>query len=333
MGKRHKPRSGSLAYYPRKRAKKETPSFSSMPEMKTEEVKPLNFFGYKAGMTHVIGKNAHSNSVTYGSELSVPCTVIECPPLKVFGVRAYEKTTSGLKSLKEVLVEKTEKHLKKRIKSIGRKKSKHDLKEIENSLGEVSEIRLLVHTQPYATGIGKKKPEVSEIHLSGKVEGQFAFAKDKLGKELKLEEVFKEKQFLDVRGVTKGKGFQGVIKRFGVKMHRPKAKKRRIVGAISPWKPSTVMWTVARPGQMGYHNRTEYNKRIIMLGNKPESINLDGGFPNYGIIKNDFLVLGGSTPGAIKRCIALRQPIRKTEEKKSDVEEVSVIGIKKGEGK
>jgi len=188
----------------------------------------------------------------------------------------------------------------------------------------------LVHTQPHSTGIGKKKPEVSEIHLSGKVEGQFAFSKDKLGKELKLEEVFKEKQFVDVKAVTKGKGFQGVIKRFGVKMHRPKAKKRRIVGSIGPWTPSTVMWTVARPGQMGYHNRTEYNKRVIMLGNKPDSVNPKGGFPYYGIIKNDFLVLSGSTPGIVKRCIALREPIRKTEEKKSNLMDISFVGTKAG---
>ena len=75
-----------------------------------------------------------------------------------------------------------------------------------------------------------------------------------------IADVFTGEHFIDIRAVSKGKGMQGPVKRAGVKMQRPKAKKRRIVGSISPWNPSTVMWQVPRPGQMGYHSRTEYNK-------------------------------------------------------------------------
>ncbi len=329
MGKKHKPRSGSKAFYPRKRAKKETPHFKSFSEEKvnSEEAKPLNFFGYKAGMTHLIARDDHQKSQTYGTDISVPVCVIECPAIKVFGVRAYKKTTRGKKVLGEVLVEKVDKHLQKRIPSIKRKKKKHSIESLEKQKEKISEIRLIAHTQPFLTGIGKKKPEVIEIHLSGSVEKQLEYAKQKLGKEIKIGEVFSLNEFVDVRAVTKGKGFQGVIKRFGVKMHRPKAKKRRVVGSISPWHPATVMWTVARPGQMGYHTRTEYNKRILILDSNT-SITPKSGFPHYGVIKNEYIVLAGSIPGAVKRIIALRGAIRKFDENKQKFSEISLIATK-----
>lgn len=40
-----------------------------------------------------------------------------------------------------------------------------------------------------------------------------------------------------------------------------RAGKGRHVGSIGPWTPSRTMWTVAQAGQMGYHKRTEFNKK------------------------------------------------------------------------
>jgi len=330
MTRIHKPHSGSKGYYPRKRAERETPSFSTFPEIKTEKAKPLNFFGYKAGMTHLIAKNAKKESRAFGSNIIVPTTIIECPPLKVFGIRVYRHTVNGEKVLGEALSDKIDKHLKRRIKSIARKKKKHEIKELEKMLEGASFIVLLVHTQPYLTGIGKKKPDVSELRLSGSIDEQFNYAKEKLGNEIKLEEVFKPSQFIDVKAVTKGKGFQGVIKRFGVKQFRPKAKKRRIVGSLGPWNPSTIMRAVARPGQMGYSTRTEYNKRVVLM-EKNFDINPKEGFTHYGLIKNDFVALSGSVPGAIKRCIALREPIRKADEGAFNISEIIFVATKKSE--
>lgn len=308
-----------MAYYPRKRAKKETPTFQTFPAI--EETKPLNFLGYKAGMISVTAKNDLKKSTNFGQEEVFSATIIECPPLQVFGVRLYGKTNFGSKVLAETITEKTEKHLERKIKSIAKQKKKHSIEELEKKLDEASYISLLVHTKPFETGFGKKKPEVSEIRLSGETKKQFEFAKEKLGKELKVNEVFKEMQFVDVKGVSKGKGMQGVIKRFGVKMARPKAKKRRAVGSISPWTPATVMYTVARPGQMGYHSRTEYNKKILLIGDGKELNQLK----NYGKIKNDFILVAGSIPGTAKRCIALREPIRKVEERKMKVVDVKIV--------
>ncbi len=319
MGKKHKPHSGSMAYYPRKKAKKETPTFQTFPE--SEETKPLNFLGYKAGMISFTAKNDQKKSKNFGQEEIFSGTIIECPPIKVFGIRLYKKTTEGKKVLGEAITEKNEKQLQRKIKNILKKKKKHSIEELEKKLAQADYVSLIVHTQPYETGFGKKKPDISEIRISGEKTKQFEFAKEKIGKEIKVNEVFKEMQFVDTKAVTKGKGMQGVIKRFGIKMERPKAKKRRAVGAISPWNPSTVMYTVARPGQMGYHTRTEYNKKVLLIGEGKELNEIK----NYGKTKNDFVLVAGSVPGTPKRCIALRFPIRKAEENKLKIVEVNIL--------
>lgn len=328
MGKKNKPRCGSKAFYPKKRALKETPSFKAFPRIETEEVKPLNFYGYKAGMIHVSGRSEAERTTAFGQQIVVPCTVLECPPLTVFGLRAYKKTAYGWKTVKDVLADKFDKHLSRKITSISRKPKKEKPKEkidLEALKEKFDELRLLVHTSPSLTGLGKKKPEVSELKLTGSKEAQIAFAKEKLGQKIRLADVFKSGQFIDVKAVDKGKGFSGVVKRFGIKIHRPKAKKHRVVGSIGPWHPATVMWTVARPGQLGYQTRTEYNKRILKIDAEPALINPEGGFTNYGLIKNDFLVLAGSVPGPVKRCIALREPMRKFEEKRFKIGELTFV--------
>jgi large subunit ribosomal protein L3 len=328
MGKKHKPRSGSKAFYPKKRAKKETPSFKTFPALETEEVKALNFYGYKAGMFHAISRSEAEKSIVFGQEITIPCTVIECPPLTVFGIRAYKKTTYGWKTVADLLADKFDKYLSRRIQSINRKSKKEKPKEkvnLDALKDKFDEVCLLVHTSPSLTSIGKKKPEVSELKLTGSKEAQLTFAKEKLGQKIKLSDVFKAGQFIDVKAVDKGKGFSGVVKRYGIKIHRPKAKKHRVVGSIGPWNPSTVLWTVARPGQLGYQNRTEYNKRVLKIDTDAAQVNPESGFTNYGLVKNDYLVLAGSVPGPVKRCIALREPIRKANEKRFKVGELSFV--------
>ncbi len=361
MSKKHKPHSGSLAYYPRKRAAKETPSFSTFPAVKSEEAKPMNFLGYKAGMVHLIAKDLHEKSTSYNQDVIVPTTAIECPPLKVYGIRAYGKTPYGARSIGDVIADKTDKILTRKINSFKKKSKKKGKKEekggkeskevkkeenkvesekkfsisdLEGKKESISYLRLLVHTQPGLTGIGKKRPDLSEISLAGNLDSQIELAKQKLGNEIRVSEIFEKPGFVDVKAVDKGKGFQGPVKRFGVKIQRPKAKKQRIVGSIGPWNPSTVMWTVARAGQMGYQSRTEYNKRIIAIDEDVSYVNPSEGFKNYGEIKNEFILLAGSVPGPAKRAIALRIPIRPEPHERFHVGEISYYsssrrGVKK----
>ncbi|MFX1452139.1 MAG: 50S ribosomal protein L3, partial [Promethearchaeota archaeon] len=174
------------------------------------------------------------------------------------------------------------------------------------------ELRLLACTQPRLASVSKKKPDLMEIKtIAGNYEELIKYAKDTLGNEIRAFDVFSEGQFIDVSAVSKGKGFQGPVKRFGIKiLPRKSRKSKRAVGAIGPWRPARVSYTVARAGQMGFHQRIEYNKRILKIGSDPKEINPSGGFVRYGLIKGDYLVLEGSVPGPCKRLIKLRYPLR-----------------------
>ncbi|MCH7911395.1 MAG: 50S ribosomal protein L3, partial [Candidatus Hydrogenedentes bacterium] len=88
--------------------------------------------------------------------------------------------------------------------------------EVKN-LEEYSDVRVNVYTQPHLAGINKKRPEIFEVAIGGKnLQEKFNFAKSMLGKEIPVKDVFKEGQQLDIFAVTKAKGTQGPIKRFGV---------------------------------------------------------------------------------------------------------------------
>ncbi len=73
------------------------------------------------------------------------------------------------------------------------------------------------------------------------------------------------------------------------------------------------MYTVPRAGQRGFHQRTEYDKRIMIIGNteqKEFEINPEGGFKHFGFVKGDYIVVRGSVPGTYRRLIKLRSQIR-----------------------
>jgi len=328
MAEFNAPRRGALSFYPRVRASKQTPSIKGYGVQG-----PLNFLCYKAGMVQVQGKNVHKASPTFNQEVVAPATVIECPPLKVFGVRAYEKAEIGFCALSDAIAENTDKELKRKINNFKAPQNKENEKkekketdfytiaDFEKELPEIEYFTLLVHTQPSF----KKTPDVSEVFLGGTKEAQLAFAKEKLGKVLTIEDVFKEGDFLDVRAVTKGKGFQGPVKRFGVRTFRPKHKKQRVVGSIGPWHPATVMFTVARAGQMGYQNRTEVNKKIIKFSKNVSEVNPKAGFQNFGMVQGEYALIFGSLPGPAKRCIAMRKSLRPAQHKGVQLQSVEKI--------
>ncbi len=322
-------RKGSMAFYPRVRAKKETPSMNA----NSNEAGALSFLGYKVGMTQVLGKNIHKGSPTFGQTVYLPATIVECPALKVLGVRAYIKDEIGYCVLGDVLSEKFDRELERKIPNFKKKVSKKEKKEtkvkntiedFEKKINEIDYFTLIINTQPKQIEL-KKKPDLTEIDLGGTKEEQLQKAKELIGKEINVEDIFKEGDFLDTRAVTKGKGFQGVIKRFGIKQQRPKAKKRRIVGSISPWNPSTVMFTVARAGQMGYHNRTEYNKKLLKISDDIKEINGKSGYSKYGNVNGKFVLIAGSLPGPSKRCIAIRKSQRPARKAGLQIERVEKI--------
>lgn len=316
MSKWSHPRRGSLQVWPRKRANRPYARIRNW--VKREETKVLGFIGYKVGMTHAIVKDNTQFSITKGQNISIPITILECPPLKVLSLRFYKQDFDGLKIISEVFSKNIDKEVKR--KSPLNKKNNEIPKEFDD-------IRIVVYTKPSLTTVERKKPEIMELGIGGKtVNEKFEFLKNFLDKEIKVSDVFKNGQLIDVHGVTKGKGFQGTIKRFGVKRLRHKSKKKvRGIGTMGPWNPSKVRYSVPNTGKMGYHQRTEYNKLLLKISENPKEINQKGGFHRYGVIKNNYLLIKGSLPGTNKRPVLLTDPMRAP--KRSEIFEILSLNV------
>ncbi len=322
MASAHHHRRGSMAYYPRKRAKSIVPKIRRWPEIE-DGPRIQGFAGYKAGMTHVFTIDWREHTTTAKQEIWTPVTVIEVPPMKVAAVRFYERDMYGLKSIGEVWAENIDKALDRRFPIPKENRGKE--------VDDFEEIRLVVHTQAkLISGIPQKAPHIMEIRVGGgEIEKRKKYAMELLGKEIKFSDFKKEGEFVDVIGITKGKGFQGHVKRFGVKLLSHKnSKHRRMIGTLGPWHPDWVRYTVPQAGQMGYHQRTEYNKRIIKYVDFIEKdgekkleyeITPDGGFLHYGIVKNQYVLIHGSVPGTPKRVIRFRDPVRQTLENVKEI--------------
>lgn len=334
MSRHHQPRKGSVAFSPRKRAAKETPRIKSWPSI--DEPKLLGLAGYKVGMTHAMVTDTDKNSPTNGMEVATAVTVLEVPPIVVMGIRAYEKTSRGLKVLTEIIADNLDEELSRKI-SLPKKYNKSEaIAKIKDTLEFTEDIKLLIHTNPKVTSVPKKKPEIFECAIGGtSPEEKLNAALELLGNEVKASEIFNEGQFVDSIATTKGKGFQGVVKRWGIRIQYGKAYrsgKGRHVGSIGPWTPSRTMWTVAQAGQMGYHKRTEFNKKILKIASAEEvdQINPDGGFIKYGLVKNDYILIKGSIPGPTKRLIILRKAMRP--KKSDDIPQINSINTKSKQG-
>ena len=334
MARHHQPRKGSVAFSPRKRAAKETPRIKSWPTI--DEPKLLGLAGYKVGMTHAMVTDTDKDSPTNGMEVFTPVTVLEVPPVVVMGIRAYEKTSRGLKVITEIIADNLDEELSRKISLPKKYNLSEAIAKIKETLEFTEDIKLLIHTNPKVTSVPKKKPEIFECGIGGtSPEEKLNTALELLGNEVKASEIFNDGQFVDAIATTKGKGFQGVVKRWGIRIQYGKAarsSKARHVGSIGPWTPSRTMWTVAQAGQMGYHKRTEFNKKILKIASAEEvdQVNPDGGFIKYGLVKNDYILIKGSIPGPTKRLIILRKAMRP--KKSDDLPQINSINTKSKQG-
>merc|ERR1712119_198668 len=176
-----------------------------------------------------------------------------------------------------------------------------------------------------------KRAHVMEIQLNGgKIADKVGWALAHFEKQLPINSVFAQDELIDIIGVTKGKGMKGVTSRWGTKkLPRKTHKGLRKVACIGAWHPSRVQFTVARAGQKGYHHRTERNKKIYRMGAgfamkdgklvknnaatdydlADKSINPMGGFPHYGEVKQDFVMIKGCCIGPKKRVLTLRKSL------------------------
>lgn len=313
-----RPRAGSLAYYPKVRAKGIVPKYQSWPAYNGQPMLQ-GFAGYKAGMTHVIMIDDRKKSPTEGKEVMVPVTVIEIPAMIVAAIRVYVKDTYGKHPLTEVWAENLE-ALSGRITKAKTNNAAKATEKINAAIGDVVEVMVLMYTKPTEiTGIPKKVPDLMEIRVAGgSAQERFDYALSILGADVDMNSLLSEGQFADITGITKGKGFQGAVKRFGITLRKRKharTKKERHIGTLGPWNPHHVRWQVPMPGQMGFQQRTEFNKRIIKIGENADEINPAGGFLHYGLVRNNYVLIKGSIPGPAKRLVRIRSATRMGEQK------------------
>jgi large subunit ribosomal protein L3 len=278
-------------------------------------------------MVRFVDNSPHSP--TKGETIVVPVTILDAPKIKVGAIRFYKKDSRGFKKvLTEIWIDKLDKELKKKL-SLPKKQKNAEEELSKINLDDVIDVSVIVYTLPKGRA-GKKKPEVFEVAIGGEdISKKFDYAKSILGKEISASDVFKGGEQVDVIAVTKGKGFQGVIKRFGVKLESKKTdRRRRVVASIGPDVPRKVRWTVPMPGQMGFHNRFDYNKWILKVGN--EGLKSISGFKNYGNVSGDYIILKGSVPGPSKRLIRMRfaiNPKKTVPQQAPDI--LSIDGVKK----
>lgn len=313
MGAPKSPRKGSLQYWPRKRAAKFLPRVNW--NNKINSSKNLQgFICYKVGMTSCHVKDKTPNSMTKDKKIAIPVTIITCPPMKIFSVRFYKNKLV----MSEVLNENLDKELKRKIKM---PKAKN--KKIEE-MKDYDDIRIIAYSQVKKIGL-KKTPDLSEIAISGNLDEKINFIKTHLNKEFSVSEVFEKGQLVDIHGLTKGKGLQGPVKRFGITFKQHKSEKgRRNPGSLGPWHPTRTTFRVPMAGQLGMFSRVLLNNKIIEIGKGSEKPIMN--VKNFGDVKNDYLLIYGSVQGVPKRQILISSASRLSKKQtKKDFEFIEIL--------
>merc|ERR1712110_201172 len=298
------PRHGHVGFLPKKRAARHRGKVKSFPKDDPSQKPHLTaFLGFKAGMTHIVREANRPGSKLNKKEIVEAVTIIETPPMVCVGVVGYIETPRGLRALKTVWVQ---------------------------HLGEECKRRF------YKNWSKSKKKAFSKAHFmeiqvnGGTIAEKVDYTRDLFEKKVPINDVFAKNEMIDMVGVTKGKGFKGVTSRWHCKkLPRKTHKGLRKVACIGAWHPSRIQFTVARAGQKGYHHRTEINKKIYdirdgfhtkdgkLIKNNAsteydladKSINPMGGFPHYGEVKQDFVMIKGCCIGPKKRVITLRKSL------------------------
>mmetsp|Transcript_35663 Transcript_35663/g.114775 ORF Transcript_35663/g.114775 Transcript_35663/m.114775 type:complete len:338 (+) Transcript_35663:237-1250(+) len=290
-------------------------------------------------MTHILRDVDKPGSRAHKKEVVQAVTVLEAPPMMVVGMVGYVETGKGLRALTTIWAEHLNDEVKRRFyKNWYRSKKKaftkyvkkyaDGQKDINAEIERVKQycqcVRVLAHTQVRKIKVGQKKAHLMEIQVNGgDIAAKVDFASNMFEKPIPVDAVFAKDEMCDVIGVTKGHGFEGVTTRWGCsRLPRKTHRGLRKVACIGAWHPSKVQSTVPRAGQNGCHHRTEMNKKIFKIGKggvennattefdlTEKSINPVGGFPHYGLVREDYLLLKGCVVGPKKRVITLRKPL------------------------
>lgn len=297
MAKLSRPRYGSLQVWPRKRSDRSFPRVN-WSVVKGEGI--LGFVAYKAGMATAIVRDKTDKSMTANKKIALPVTVLEVPKFRIYSVRFYAQG----KVMKEVVVS-TDASLKGVVRM---PKTAAGADALDKITGW-NEIRAIIY--PVMKDMFKKTPDVAEVTIGGK--GALELAKSLVGKDISLKDVLKE-GLVDVRGLTTGKGLVGPVKRFGISLKSHKSEKGvRRPGSLGPWHPARVTFRAPMAGQLGVFNRVHYNLKVLTQNNAAQiGITPKSGFPHYGTVRGDYVLVQGSVQGPPKRQILITPAMRPT---------------------
>lgn len=204
-------------------------------------------------MSGIIGKKVGMTTIFNAEGQAVPCTLIEAGPCVVTQVRTEEK--DGYTAIQLGYGEKKEKNTSR---------------------------PLVGHFKKAGTTPKRKLIEFKEF------EKQYS-----LGETIRVEDVFTEGDFLDVSGNSKGRGFQGVVKRHGFagvggQTHGQHNRGRHpgSIGACSF--PSRVFKGVRMGGRMGNTRTTIQNLKVLKVMTEQNLIIVNGSIPGA---KNSYITL------------------------------------------
>ncbi|MEQ8685156.1 MAG: 50S ribosomal protein L3 [Imperialibacter sp.] len=208
-------------------------------------------------MSGIIGKKIGMTSIYGADGRNVACTVIEAGPCVVTQVK--NESTDGYKAIQLSYDERKDKNTPKALK------------------GHFAKAK----TTP-------KKKVVEFRDFREEFEGQV-----KIGDKIMVGEVFKEAEFLDAIGTSKGKGFQGVVKRHGFagvgEATHGQHNRLRAPGSIGACSfPSRVFKGIRMAGRTGGDRVKVINLQIMKIMPEKNLIVVSGSVPGA---KNSYVIL------------------------------------------
>jgi large subunit ribosomal protein L3 len=209
-------------------------------------------------ITSLLGKKIGMTQVYDAQNVLVPVTVVEAGPCAVVQVKTI--ATDGYNAVQL---------------GFSKKKTKN------TASGELGHAK--------QAGLDAAPRVLGEVRLD-------AASTLKVGDVVTVDAAFKEGQFIDVSGITKGKGFQGVVKRFrvggGPAAHGSMFHRR--IGSIGMRQTPGRSWkNQSMPGHMGSESKTTQNLRVVKI-----------------IADKNLLLIKGAIPGANGDDVVVRTAIK-----------------------
>ena len=208
-------------------------------------------------MSGLIGKKIGMTSIFDDNGRIRPCTVIEAGPCTITQIKDQKK--DGYNAIQLSYDELSKKKVNKPISGHFKKS----------------------RSQPKKKIVEFKNFRSKELKLF------------KLGMELKLSDIFRENDFLDIKSISKGKGFQGVVKRHnfsgvGESTHGQHNRLRApgSIGAGST--PSRVFKGMRMAGRMGGENIKQQNLKVLKINKDNNLVYVSGSVPGY---RNSYVTL------------------------------------------